>query len=749
MAKNTTVEHTVGETTSAQRRQSKKNRPDVLIHRTHKARAQWFRDNAAWPQREAPTDRLVRESRRARRTLTSLEFEEDWQLAGPTNVGGRTTSVVAHPDDADHVWAGSAGGGVWESKDAGRTWKALWKNQLSLNVGAMAIDPKDPDVLYAGTGEANLSADSYPGVGIYKSTNAGRTWRLVARSSSTGIPARIGVIAIDPFDSKHVMVGGVGHHYPSEQNVSGQGGIYRSKDGGLTWKRFDFISKKEYRCHAVVFDPEDRGTIYVTVTEQGAKNGIWRTTDGGANWTHLLKGLPAAEHTARTSLAIAPSAPRKLYALIAAEDSTVLGVFKTTNGGNSWKEITGNGFHYKRGGYSYEGQMMYGNCIAVSPKNSNHVICGGVDLHRTQDGGSTWELVSKWDRRRGQSDYAHADHHALLYPSDDPDRIYDMNDGGMDVSYDGGDTWRNRSDGLACTMYYDLDVAQSNASCFGGGAQDNGTLITETGGANDHFDVTGGDGGWIVYDPNDENHLFTSVYNMNIFRWPSNTGSWLNVTPNAPASEKGSVWMVYIAMHPTDPKTVYTGSSRVWKSTNDGVSWKPVSTHFPGTISAIDVNKKDPDRVYVGTTYGTIHRSKDGGATWSGNLAGADLPGYKITRIASRSDDADSVVATLANFGVSHVFRSDDGCESWEDVDRGRLPDVPHHTIAIPTNFPDEIYVGTDVGVFVSEDFGDSWLNITGGLPNVSIVDLVYHDKADQLTAATYGRSHWRLQVRV
>src|SRR6266851_2730760 len=420
------------------RKDLKKNRrPRVRLSR-HKKRSVWFQSRSAWPVREAPVHALVRERDRTKRTLPAKE-NVAWECIGPTNIGGRMTSIVCHPEKPDCIWAGAAAGGVWQSKDAGRTWRALWRDHDTLNIGSLAIDPKNPAVIYCGTGEANLSVDSYAGVGIYRTDN-----------------------------------------------------------GGATWERESFVSKNNYWCHAIVFHPTKRRVIFATFTEQGAKSGIWRSTDGGENWMQLTEGLPAPECFGRTSLAISLSSPDVMYAF--AEDAhsyrsdLVLGVFRSDDGGKSWREIGGKHF-------SGEQQISYGNTIAVHPKNPDHVLCGGVDLHLTTNGGKRWKKVTRWDAKPGDANYAHSDHHHLLMPPGAPGRVYDPNDGGLDVSRDGGITWSNRSKRLAITMYYDVDVAQSDGRHFGGGAQDNGTVVKTTGSNNDHFEILGGDGGWMIYDP--------------------------------------------------------------------------------------------------------------------------------------------------------------------------------------------------------------------------------------------------------
>jgi photosystem II stability/assembly factor-like uncharacterized protein len=675
------------------------------VSRNHKRRSVWFQARAAWPLREAHVGQLVSERERAEKEFAPAPGTTQWESVGPTNIGGRITSLVYDPAKPDNLWAGAAGGGVWQSKDAGRTWKALWHLQSVLNVGALAIHPTNPKILYCGTGEANLSADSYAGVGLYRSANGGKTWTLLASSAKTGIPSRIGVIAIDPHDPSHIRIGGIGFGRVSPQE-SGLGGMYTSRDAGKTWTRETFISAQNYWCHSIVFDPAQPQRIFATITSQGVSNGIWRSTDGGATWSHLTNGLPAPATCDRAMIALAPSNPNILYLQISDDGDKSLGVFRTSDGGNTWKNVAGTHF-------DDEGQMTYGNSIVVHPTDPNYVLCGGVDLHLTTNGGAKWQQVTHWDSDRGKPNYAHADHHALLMPAAAPGRVYDGNDGGVDVSDDGGRTWQNRSNGLGCTMYYDLDVAPSDPLNFGGGAQDNGTLVTTTGGSNDAFEILGGDGGWMVYHPLKANQVYASYYNMNIYRLRGQQA--VDVSPPAPSAEKSKVWMVYITLDPNKPSTVFTGSARVWRSKDDGTTWKAISGSLDGSaISAIEVAPADSQRVYVATENGGFFRSLDGGNTWSANMAGPELPGVTITRLETSPTNAD----------------------------------VPHHAVVVSPDEPQTVYIGNDAGVYVSHNLGGAWTSLKRNLPNTMCVDLVYHQGAGTLTAATYGRSLWRLKVR-
>jgi photosystem II stability/assembly factor-like uncharacterized protein len=721
----------------------RKARPKLSYH---KPRGRWFQSRSAWPKREAAVHALISERKRVTRSLpTAATGAAQWECVGPTNIGGRITSLVCHPTQPDKIWIGAAGGGVWRSDNAGRKWERCWDDQDILNIGALAIDEKNPNVLYCGTGEANLSSDSYPGMGLYKSTDGGDSWKLIAPSEDNTVPVRIGRIAIDPFDSKHIILGGVGL---AEVSATGAdyGGMFISTNAGRKWKRQTFISDKNYWCHSIVFDPKTKGRVYASLTEKGSRSGIWRSTDGGKSWEHLLNHLPEPAQFGRTSLAVSPSNPNVLYAFAmnerSGDDDHLLGVFRSTDGGDSWTAIQ----HHH---FSHEGQISYNNTIVVHPRNPDYVICGGVNLHRTRDGGETWEKITNCNADLGDPLYAHSDHHALVMPAAAPRRVYDANDGGLDVSKDGGDTWKNRSKGLAITMFYDMDVAQSSSKVFGGGAQDNGTLATRTGALGKFLTIDSGDGGWNIFDPKDAGHVFTSAYNLQIQRYHGLDAEPVIVNPPATDAEKDNTWMCFIAMDPFDSNTLLTGSARVWRTTDDADNWQPISKKLDGsTISAIEIAQADRRRIYVGTENGGLFRSKDSGAVWSANVASSMLPGHTITRIETDPNDAHLVYVSVANFGHSHVFRSKDGGDTWEDIDQGKLPDVPHHVVMIRPDELDKVYVGNDAGVFVFDTKTERWSNLTNNLPNAMVIDVVYHTKEKTLFAATYGRSIWRLSLK-
>ena len=698
---------------------------------THKARAGWFNAREAWPLREASLDALLSGRADAHARIPAASGTVLWNEAGPTNIGGRTTAIVVDPDDSDRIWIGAAGGGVWFSADGGGSWAPQWHAEPTLNIGALCADPVDSNHIYCGTGEANLSADSHAGVGVYHTLDGGQNWSLLAAANSHGLPQRIGRIAVDPFDGRRLFLSGVGH-----QNADARG-IFFSTNGGVSWAPVAGLFPAPYHAHDVVFHPQTSGRVFVTIDAAGMNTGIWRSADGGSTWTQLTSGLPPSHSMRRISLAIAPSNPDVMYAQIATVHGAALGVFRSANGGDTWTSIGGSHFKDER-------QMNYNNTISVDPADADVVLCGGVDIHLTKDGGASWKRVTDWAAKRNEdTNYAHADQHGLVYATSD--LVYAVNDGGLDVSPDGGATWQNRSAGLATNMFYDWCSAATDADMHGGGMQDNGTWLTIDGQPDSYFETTGGDGGFCAIDPNDARHFFTSSQFMRINRFRRSDGWTVDMGP----LEKGPrPWMAFIAIDPDRPKRLFVGSTRIWRSTNDGASWVIVSGALDGSfVTCIEISRANTDRIYAGTENGGIFRSDDGGATWSGNIASSVLPGRTVTRLRTPAQDADVVYATVANFGNSHLFRSTDGGDNWTDVDGGWLPDVPHHGIVIPSASAELIYICNDAGVFRSVDAAWSWTNLTSGLPTTMVVDLVLHEASDTLYAATYGRSAWKLDL--
>ena len=694
---------------------------------THKTRSAWFQESTAWPFRELGADELLPLHARSFQPAT----QPLWDSVGPRNVAGRMTSVVAHPKDPENVLAGAAGGGVWHRPGPRGPWSAASQGLASLNVGALALDAAVPaqPVVYCGTGEANLSADGHPGAGLYKSTDWGNSWSVVATPTRDRIPGRIGAIAVDPGNPKHLLLGGVGHR-SDERDASG--GLFLSEDGGGTWTLVTDISPAPYWCHSVVFGT-DR-TLFAAITARGAQSGIWiRGTD--KVWYHAWDGLPSPETFHRTSIAVSRSDPRWVYALAADRFGGVLGVFQSRDSGSSWREIGHDHFRNER-------TMRYNNAIAVHPTKKDHVLCGGVELHLWD--GVEWLQVTSWHAKHSQPHLPHADHHCLSMP--DGDLVYDMNDGGMAVSTDGGRNWEDRSRGLVTTMFYDLDVAPNDATArtMGGGTQDNGTLVTPDG-PDDFRDVTGGDGGWMAFDPTPakEKRFFSTVYGVEVYLHHDFPDGWREeVFPPEEQWVRDTVFLSPLQLEPRSG-SVYLGTIGIWRgdpAPKREVSWLRLADSLDGSaVTALEVAPADPKVVYAGTENGGLFVSRDRGASWSGDLSSRVLPGAMITRIRTLPSSAAELVVCVGRVGHGHVFRSRNWGIFWEDVN-GKLPDVPFRALAVDPQRSGVVYAGSDNDVFVSEDFGDRWWSFTGSLPNVAVTDLVIHEGTRRLFAATYGR---------
>ena len=728
---------------------------------THKDRTTWFAERTCWPLRDAHPAAL--EDVWSKWTAPQADAPR-WECAGPFNVAGRVTALAVDPRNHDIVHAGSAAGGLWRTRDGGLSWETNWPKPFSPHIGAVAIDPYQPDTIYCATGEANLSADSYAGSGIYISRDAGDTWKLLISARDSAIPRRIGTIGVHPYrgGGKILYLGGVTH----DETIPS--GLYASKDGGETWAAEQFFSSQSYWCHSIVFHPD--GFIFATINTRGAENGIWRL--GVEGWERLETGLPSGDQIGRVTLAMAPSHPAILYALVADwRGKKLQGVFRTRNRGERWEKLTTDSFES-------EHEMSYTNTIAVHPQNPDVALWGGIDLYVTRDGGKNWSKSSQWDADPATAVFVHADQHALAMPGGD--RIYAGNDGGVAVSEDAGRTWSTRSRGMVTTMFYDMDAAPTNSGVFGGGAQDNGTLLTGIGDAPGEFhQVLPGDGGWMVFDPRDDTNVFGSAQNIRIYRHAPNSrwdaDCWKPIHPEGlTTEEEGQTAIAVMVINPSCEaalKTVWVGSKRLWRTTNSGGNWRPVSPVLDGSvITAIEIAAENPEVILVGTTNGSIFRSRDGGDSWSGDLSGPEIPRRLISQIRTHPRAAERIVVTVGGTGMvarlvprhgyhgpaprnelapfSHVFYSVNGGVNWRPIDGRDMPDVAYHAAAFETRDPYRLFVGNDCGVWMTQDMRH-WEDLSATLPNVMVTSLVYHHDDRILMAATYGRGIWHLRMPV
>ncbi len=721
---------------------------------TFKRHSAWFSQRASQTLHDAHAGHL--EDFWKRRASWDPQLPR-WKCAGPFNIAGRVTTLMAHPHDPKRLWAGAAAGGVWRTADGGASWHSCWPNWACPNIGALAGDPADPDRIYCATGEANLSPDCYPGTGLYLSRDGGANWELLAEADTHNLPRRIGVLLHSSLTPSMLYVGGL---TLSEQHPAG---LYVSPDRGKTWLRENAPSGSNYACHSLAVHPA--GFLLAGLDLGGAQTGIWRGAAGGA-WKQLHGGLPDGDKAGRISLAMAPSRPDTVYALVANRlGSEVLGVYRSSDGGERWQEVGGAHF-------SAEGQSCYNNTIAVHPDDPDTVACGLYDIHITRNGGAAWQRASHWDADEDSPRYAHSDQHAILLPGGN--LIYAANDGGVAASHDLGATWSMRPRGMATTMFYDIDVAPANGKIFGGGSQDNGVMVAGvTATEGDFLRVLGGDGAWTVFDPEDEHHVIGSRSDIHIFRHtaPQHWGEdfWEEISPKGmKQDEHHQNAIAVLAIGPAHPGTLWVGSRRMWRTTREGLEWQAVSKEFDGSaITAIEIPPHSPGQVWAGTRNGGIFRSLDDGETWSGDLSGPEIPARVITRIESHPRKASRLVVTIGGTGIvsramprgrrhgaapitsgeehlAHVFLSEDCGLSWRPIDTPEMPDVAYHAAVFETHEPYRLFVANDCGVWMTPDFA-AWTDFSTSLPNVIIADLVYHHRDRTLTAATHGRGIWRI----
>jgi photosystem II stability/assembly factor-like uncharacterized protein len=715
----------------------------------YKSHAGWFIQSACHGKPDAQTDEL--EKWWASRTAGHGAVGLQWECVGPFNIAGRVVALLVHPGDPQTLYAGAAAGGVWRSHDGGLHWESCWPAWCNPNIGALAFDPADPQTVFCATGEANISPDAYPGSGLLVSHDGGTTWTALAGGDV--IPRRIGALHPDPWTPGRLLLGGV------TLDASQPSGLYESRDGGKTWQRDDSFSLQNYWCHSITCHPD--GPLFAAVNLFGSRTGIWRRDRNG--WRHLNKGLPAGDSVGRISLASAPSRPDRLYALAASRGgNAVAGVYRSDDRGESWEPIGGQAF-------AHETQASYNNTIAVHPTEPDIVACGLTDIYISRDGGTKWVHASS-----GASEleftpgYVHYDQHALVFAG--AGLLYAACDGGVFLSQDLGLQWQARAHGMCNTMFYGIDVAPHDARLICGGAQDNGSLL---GGAppttpGEFLRVVPGDGAWTVFDDADPTRVITSTSSIRLFRhtaaehWTDKF--WKEVTPNSlPVQEHHQVVVTMLAIDPAHPNTVWFGSDRLWRTTDDGDHWEPVTHIFDGSsITAIEIPPAAPDQVWVGTRAGGIFRSLNRGQTWSQNLAGPEVPPLTISRIESHPDSARTLVVTVKGSGAvvrlqpgaepstaggaTHVFCSEDGGDTWHAIGKPDMPDVPYHAAVFEPRKPYRLFVANDCGVWMTAD-RSTWLDVSGNLPSAMVSDLVYHHREHALIAATYGRGIWRAKV--
>lgn len=615
-------------------------------------RMEWLYGQRAFPNGDIPAGARMQaweEKTSARNVNRTLD--ENWTAMGPENIAGRMISIAWHPTNTSIIYAGSASGGLWKTTNGGASWSPKTDDLPSLAIGSVVLDPNNADIVYIGTGEGSYNIDAVYGAGILKSTDGGTSWSTTGMSWTLSQGRAINQIVVHPTNSQILWCA---------TNVwSGGGGVYKSTDGGTAWTRYLSGDAKDLVIH-----PDSAGVLYAAIGYPwgGSSNGVYKSTDGGLSWTLRSTGLPAATTMGRMELTISPSSPQTIYVGISQTISAgagLLGVYRTTDGAANWtlQASTPN---------MYSGQGWYNLVCEVHPTNSAIVYSSGLDLYKSTNSGVSWTQKTYWNYSPGHSLYAHADHHALAFKPDDPNTIIAGTDGGLYKSTNGGDTWTGINTGLATYQFYAMCNDYLNGNVAYGGTQDNGT--NKYTGTTTWSAVLGGDGAYCNVDFNNSSIIYAGTQRGAHYKSTNGGASFTSIQSGISGS---GAWVTPRVMDPTNSSILYTGTTMVYKTTNGGSSWSAISSALSSQyISTIAVAPSNTQVIYVGyENNGQVWKTVNGGTNWTSCYSG--LPYRYITRVAVHPTDPNTVFVTVSGYGTGHVWKSTDGGSTWSNVSTG------------------------------------------------------------------------------
>jgi photosystem II stability/assembly factor-like uncharacterized protein len=696
--------------------------------------------------------------------LKGLTFRE----IGPAITGGRVDDIEGVESEPSTFFVGMATGGLWRTTNEGQTWTPLFDHEPCTTIGDVAVFQANPNILWVGTGEPQNRQSSTYGCGVFRSTDGGRTWADLGLKETR----QVGRIRLDPNNPDVAYVAAVGHLFgPNEER-----GVFRTRDGGKTWQKVLYVDENTGAID-LAMDPSDPNTLFAATYQRrrrafgfsasGGGGGIWRTTDGGDHWTELKNGLPKGEK-GRIGLAIYRRDGNLVYASVEAlgDDN---GLYRSTDRGETWEKVS-----------DRNPRPMYFSQVRIDPNNPDRIYEGGVQFGVSDDGGKTW-----WaDGAPG----AHVDDHAIWIDPHDSNHVLIGNDGGVAQSWDGAEHWRLLNN-FAVGQFYEIGLDMSDPYRVCGGLQDNSSWCapnestTSYGIMNrDWTDVWGGDGFFNKFDPGDSNILYSESQGGNAGWVNMTTGETKDFRPVArPTSEKPDRsyrfnWNAPIEPSVHHPGWLYVGGDHLMRSKDRGATWEEVSPDLTrhidrdtltimgqhvtrqtlsgndgvssyGTITVIAESPMSDQVVWVGTDDGNLQVTRDGGATWNnvvGNVKGLPARSY-VSGIEPSHAVAGRVYATFdRHYDDDYrpwVFVSEDYGASWKPITSG-LPEWSVNVIREHPHEPDLLFLGDEIGVWVSMDRGQSWHRMAN-LPTVKVDDIAIHPRDNDLVLATHGRSIW------
>lgn len=706
--------------------------------------AEWMYNQRAYPNNYINKEAYKEAILQSKQILANRSPEQagEWTFIGPLNTGGRVTDVAIAPDNDDHLYVATATGGIFRSYDAGANWTPIFDEVTKPSIGDIAIAPSNPQIIYAGTGEANGSATdgAYFGDGVYRSNDAGDTWTNIGLPESN----HIGRIVVDPTNPDRVFAAATGELYG--KNV--ERGIYRTTNGGTNWEKVLFVTDSTAAID-VAMNVANTNIIYAAMWERtrkpwerdygGVTSAIHRSMDGGTTWTELgtSNGLPAPNaQTGRIGIAVSESDPSTVYARFTTNEITneFNGLYKSTDNGDNWTLVTSAG---ALSGIDANFGWYFGN-VRVNPTNSSEVYIVGFDIAKSTNSGSSWNTLNGM----------HVDHHALDFSRTNSSFMLAGNDGGAYISNNGGNSWTH-FENLPITQFYNIEVDYQHPERLYGGTQDNNTIRTLTGSANDWNSIIGGDGFHVNVDPIDNNYVYGESQYGNLRRSTNGGSSFQNGTNGISGSDRVN-WNTPVILSPFNPEMMFYGSNKLYTSSR-AVSWTAISPDLTdglhpsgslafGTLTAIAASYNNLDVIYTGSDDGNVNVTFDGGTTWTNVSAG--LPDQYITSIAMVPSDDMIAYVTVSGFKyldyTPRVFKTTDGGQNWTDIS-SNLPNIPVNDII---TYPAEniLFVATDLNVWYSKDDGANWTILGNNLPLTVVMDLKFHEPTQTLYAGTFGR---------
>lgn len=692
--------------------------------------------------------------------LQNLKFRN----LGPAAGGGRVSAVVGVPGDPSIYYVGGAAGGVWKTTDGGLSFKAVFEHEATASIGAIALAPSNPNLVWVGTGEPNIRNDVMDGAGVYFSPDAGKSWQLMGLKDA----GQISRVIVDPRDPDTVFVSALGHTWGPNPDR----GVYKTTDGGKNWKRVLFVSDHTGAIDLVMSASNPKVMFAAMwqalrhpweMVDGGPESGIWRSTDGGDTWKKLTKDLPTGD-IGRIALAVAPSDMNRVYALVETKHGDGL-LWSSNNMGDDWSKVNSS--------YNLDVRPFYFSRMLVSPEDADKVYFLSFFMMLSKDGGHTAKYAD-----RG----VHVDHHAIWIDPTNPQRIIQGNDGGAYLSLDGAKTWRFM-DGMPIEQDYMVSASSRSPYELCGGLQDNSawcgassTLADDSVTGNDWYQVTGGDGEYAVFAPSNPDLIYVdsqdgaiSSFNVktkrSIFIMPYLHGPGFVADDTLANAKYRFNWTSPIAVSASDDKTVYLGGNVLFKSTDGGVNWTalggdltrndkskqqlsggPINKDISGaesydTILSITLAPTDEKVIWVGTDDGLVQVTRDGGKSWTDATPPGAPKWERVYQIGVSPFDAGRAYVAFDGHELddkhAYVYRTDNYGKSWARIDKG-LPDVPVTVVREDPNQKDLLVLGSLTGLWYSQDNGDHWQPFKAGFPTVPVFDLkfVNHD----LAVATHGR---------